>query len=357
VKKILFVSDAKSVHTRRWAEHFRDMGCDVHVASFRPEIISGVRVHLIGGPALGKMGYVLAPRQLRRLFKDLQPDLVHAQYVTSYGFLAAWAGLHPLVVTAWGTDVLISPRSSRIKRWLASYAVRHADAVTTVAEHMNPAVAELGVEVSSVVAVPFGVDTARFLLAPTVPRLPLRVICTRNFAPVYSVSTLVEAVAMCRARGIDLRLDLVGAGPLEAQLTRQAESLGLQEFVTFHGHVSHDRLANLLAAAHVFVSPALSDGNNVSLNEAMASGCFPICTAIAANEQWISDGDNGLLYVPGSAEALAECLGKVAADPSWIERVKIPNRRLTEARASWQAGVERMLGVYSTVQRDGGAAA
>ena len=136
MKRILFVSDAKSVHTRRWAEHFRDQGIQVHIASFRTESIEGVSVHLLPTFGLGRAGYLLAVPTLRRLAKHIQPDIIHAQYVTSYGFLAALAGLHPLVLTAWGTDVLISPLESRIMRWIASYAVRHADAVTTVARNI-----------------------------------------------------------------------------------------------------------------------------------------------------------------------------------------------------------------------------
>ena len=99
--RILYVSDAASVHTRRWAEAFRDAGADVHVASLRPARIDGVSVHLLPTFGLGKLGYLLCVPALRSLAQRLRPDVVHAQYVTSYGFLAAAAGLAPLVVTAW----------------------------------------------------------------------------------------------------------------------------------------------------------------------------------------------------------------------------------------------------------------
>ena len=116
--RILYIADAQSVHTRRWAEAFRDLGAQVHVASFRPAQIAGVEVHLLPTGGLGKAGYLLALPVLRRLAARVRPDVVHAQYVTSYGFLAAIAGLRPLVVTAWGSDVLVSPRESRLARAL-----------------------------------------------------------------------------------------------------------------------------------------------------------------------------------------------------------------------------------------------
>ncbi len=348
VARVLFVCDAASVHTRRWAEYFRDQGIEVHVASFRPATIEGVRVHVLGTSRLGRLGYFFAIPRLRALARRIRPDVIHAQYVTSYGFLAAAAGLRPLVVTAWGSDVLISPAQSRLLRWLASYAVRHADAVTTVAQHMNAAVAALGVPVARVNAVPFGVDTGHFMPLPgeRPQATPLRLICTRNFGPIYSVDTLVEALRQVRERGLALQVDLVGEGPLRSDLQAQVARCGLDDCVRFHGHVDHTRLAQLLAEAHLFVTPALSDGNNVSLNEAMACASFPIATDIPANAQWIEHGVNGLLYPAGDALRLGEAIEQAARDVAMRERAAGLNRHIVETRADWRVCVARMEETY-----------
>lgn len=348
MKTILFVSDALSVHTRRWAEQLRDDGLTVHVASFRDASIPGVQVHRLPTGGLGRAGYVLAVPSLMRLARRVRPDIVHAQYVTSYGFLAAMARVRPRVLTAWGTDVLLSPRESMLSRWLARRALCSADAVTTVAQHMNAAVTALGVPAERVVAIPFGVDSGRFRLPATPPPAPppLRVICTRNFAPVYAVDTLLDALALARGRGLEATLDLVGAGPLHDALVAQTQQLGLRDAVHFHGHVDHDRLAELLGRSHVFVTPARSDGNNVSLNEAMACGCFPIATDIPANTQWLRHGENGLLYPVGDAGALAACLERAAGDAALRARALVDNRRIVEQAADWATAVKRMKAVY-----------
>ena len=353
MKRILYVSDAISIHTRRWAEHFRDQGVDVHIASLRSETIAGTQVHVLPTFGLGRLGYFLAVYPLRRLAKRLAPDVVHAQYVTSYGFLAALAGLRPMVLTAWGTDVLISPKESRLMRWFASYAVRHADAVTTVAQHMNAAVASLGVPIEDVSTIPFGVDTQQFV-PPMVPRCvggPLRLICTRNFDAIYNVCTLITALHDLAAQGLTLQVDLVGDGPLRSELEAQVERAGLKSWVTFHGHVNQGRVSHLLAQANVFVTPALSDGNNVSLNEAMACACFPIATNIPANAQWIENGVNGLLYPPGDAARLAQCIFEAARDADWRVRAGATNRKIIESRADWRVCIERMSGIYARAMR------
>ena len=357
MKRLLLVSDAKTMHTRRWAEYFRDQGAEVHIASFRDAALPGIEVHVLPTGGLGRIGYFIAIPSLRRLARRLRPDVVHAQYVTSYGFVAAAAGLRPLVLTAWGTDVLVSPKESAVRRWLASYAVRHSDVVTTVAAHMNPAMAALGAPLADVSAVPFGVDLAQFT-APAGPRAEtdrVRVICTRNFAPVYRIDTLIDAVAALRDKGLALDLDLVGDGALREELSAQVARLGLTGSVSFHGFVEPARLAALLAAADVFVTPAISDGNNVSLNEAMACGCFPVATDIPANSQWIVDGENGLLYPPADVARLAEAIARAARDPK-LRRDAVPlNRRIVETRADWRVCVARMEESYArAIARAGG---
>ena len=352
--KILYVSDAASVHTRRWAEAFRDAGAQVHVASLRPAQIDGVSVHVLPTFGLGKLGYLMTVPALRSLGQRLRPDVVHAQYVTSYGFLAAAAGLAPLVVTAWGTDVLISPRQSRVARWLAGRALRAADRVTTVAEHMNAAVVALGAAPAKVLALPFGVDIELFR-PPEAPRAeppPLRVISTRNFGPVYSVATVIDAVGRARAAGLVLRLDLVGDGPLRGELEAQVRAAKLDDIVHFHGHVDAPELVRLLGLAHVFVSSALSDGNNVSLNEAMACGCYPIATDIPANAQWLRASNSGALFPPGDAVRLADCLEAAAGDADGRRVAARENRAIVERRADWRIGVRRMQGLYEDLMRE-----
>lgn len=349
--RILFVADAASIHTRRWLEHFRNRGDEVHVASFRAFELPGVTLHRLPTFGLGKLGYFYALLALPTIFAKVRPDLVHAHYLTSYGFLAAFAGLRPLVVTAWGSDALIAPRQSRLMRYFASYAVRHASAVTTLADHMNPAVAELGVPMEGVMATPFGVDTDFFRPEPAAaaPHNPLRLICTRNFDVIYDVGTLIRALGKVLARGRRLQVDLVGDGPQRQELVALTRQLGIDAHIKFHGHVEHRVLAGLLAGADIFVTPALSDGNNVSLNEAMACGCFPVATDIPANAQWVTHDKNGFLYPPGDVNRLAQVIEIALDNGAMRSSARVENRQIAETQADWRICARRMEAIYQGV--------
>jgi L-malate glycosyltransferase len=350
--KILLVSDAPTVHTRRWVEAWVARGIETHVASFRPYAFAGATTHLLRTAGLGKLGYFLGIPQLRRLLQRLRPDVVHVQHVTSYGFIAAMASQQPFMLTAWGSDILITPNESPILGRLVRYALRRAAIVTVVAEHMRLVALELGARADTLAVIPFGVNLEVFRFAPRVasPGQPLRIVCTRNMTPIYDVKSVVEAVHRLRQDWPSLQLRLAGDGPLRGELEGQVRSLGLDTAVRFLGRISHAQMAAELAEADLFVSPALSDGNNISLNEAMACGCYPVATRIVANEAWVTDGENGMLYQPGDASALAEALARaIAVRNVWPETAR-RNRAIVEARANWGECLDRTMELYRQLQ-------
>jgi glycosyltransferase involved in cell wall biosynthesis len=354
--KILFVADAGSIHTQRWLEYFHSRGDDVHVASFRPCDVPGVTLHLLSTSGMGKLGYFFALGALRKAYVKVRPDLVHAHHLTSYGFLAAIARLHPLIVTAWGSDALIAPRKSVLQRFFASFAVRHADVVTTLAEHMNSSVAKLGISEKKIIATPFGVDTNFFraqVLTDSVAR-PIKLICTRLFDKVYDVETLVRALDKVFSKGYRFEIDLTGDGPLKSRLVGLIRELQLDSYIRVHGFVGRQALADMLGRADIFVTPSLSDGNNVSLNEAMACGCFPIASNIPANVQWIKHGINGLLYPPGDVDTLARAIETAINNSALRGSARVVNRQIAETQVDWQICARRMEDLYQRlVERKG----
>jgi hypothetical protein len=107
VMRLVYLADAPYVHTRRVVEHFAGKGHEVHVISFRPAEIPSVTVHHVDGlERIGKARYLVHSRRVKSIVRDLQPDILHALHLTSYGFLAGLTGWQPSIVSVWGTDVL-----------------------------------------------------------------------------------------------------------------------------------------------------------------------------------------------------------------------------------------------------------
>lgn len=348
--RILLLGDARSIHIARWATGLSNRGIDIHVASLRPTDIAGVTVHPLRPIGRAKALYLSVIPGLRALVRRLRPHVVHAHYATSYGLLAALSGHQHIVITAWGSDTLIAPRRSVLLRILLRFSLSRAEAVTSMATHMNASLLGLGVQPQRLHVLPFGVEVDRFAAAAALDRREGSVICTRRFEPLYDVQCLVRAFAAARNYGYLRTLTLVGDGPLRSELETLVRSLGIEECVKFVGQLDHDALPSILGMQEVFVSPAWSDGNNISLNEAMAAGCFPIATEIPANTQWITQGVNGFVYPTGDVTALATLLRQIPAQRQLVEDARRLNLERVKRGADWQTALDRMCAIYDDVQ-------
>ena len=112
---------------------------------------------------------------------------------------------------------------------------------------------------------------------------------------------------MARAQVPGTKLVIAGTGSQHGKLQQIAQELNLGDAVQFVGHQSTARLAELLAAAHVYVSVPSSDSLSLSNLEAMAAGAFPIVSGLPSIEGWIAHGTTGLRVEPGSVAELANC--------------------------------------------------
>jgi glycosyltransferase involved in cell wall biosynthesis len=145
----------------------------------------------------------------------------------------------------------------------------------------------------------------------------LRVLSVGQLSERKGHPVLLQAVAAARARGADVRLTLVGDGPLREDLGRLAGALGIDGAVDLAGAIGHDRLADLYRAADAFCLASFAEGVPVVLMEAMASGLPVIATRVMGVPELVEDGVSGLLVAPGRPDAIADALVRLAqAGPS-----------------------------------------
>lgn len=349
--KICYLANAGSIHTQRWAQHFERRGNHVTVISFQPGVIDKIRVVQLGPiTSRRRLDMLLHLGRIRALVREIAPDILHAHYATSYGLCGALAGRHPLVITAWGSDVLITPEASWVYRQMVRFALSRADLVTSMAEHMTRHLEERGYAAADkIVTLPFGVDTAVFNPSQRIRPHgdePALVVSTRRLDTGLEVDTFIRAIPKVLNARPDTRFLVVGDGPLRPQLEQLAADLGVATCTEFRGHISQCRMPVLLGGADVFVSTAPSDGNNVSLNEAMACGAFPVVTDIPANRAWIAHGQNGLNFPPRDADQLAAAIIEALRRPEWRQGVMARNWAIVCAKASWSHSMAEMERYY-----------
>lgn len=298
--RICYLADAGSIHTKRWCDYFGSLGHEIHLVSFREGNVSGVKFHLLDGGKInvsgGNWSVLLQFRKLKKILREIQPDILHAHYATSYGTVGAMSGFHPYIITTLGTDVLISPKQSFVYRMILKYAFKRADWITAMADHMKDAIIELNVPENKVNTVMFGIDPKVFSRQNRVLDAEKFVITsTRNFEPIYNLDLLLDALKILNGKIPNLEINLIGDGSLRDELESKVVLYELKDSVRFLGKVSQSILAENLCRTNLFITTSLSDGNNVSLNEAMVCGAVSIATDIPANRFWMKNGVNGFL--------------------------------------------------------------
>lgn len=347
--RIATLGNAAVIHTQRWVETFRARGHEVELWSLEPGPAALGAHRLRHVPAPGLIRYPLAVPALRRALRAFRPDVVDAHYVPNYGLMGALAGVRPLAVTAWGSDLLLAGPRDPLQRLRARFVLRRAALVLADSENLAEAARALGARPDTVVPLPWGVDVGRFRAAPA--REPGLLLSTRMHEPVYDIPVLLEGLAPLMAVRADLRLVLTGDGSRRAALERLAARLLPADRCTFVGRVSAEEMAGWLGRADLFLSASRSDSTSVSLLEAMASGAVPVVSDIDGNREWVSEGDGARLFPAGDAAAVVRAVVRVLDDPEWAAAARARNRAVILARGDAAANMARVESLFEALAR------
>jgi rhamnosyl/mannosyltransferase len=194
--------------------------------------------------------------------------------------------------------------------------------------------------------IPFGIDLAR-LTAPAA--LPEKFAAPSRRPILLTVGRLVgykgHRYLIEAMQNVDATLWIVGSGPLENELRREAWRLGVAERVEFFGEVGDSELPALYQACDVFVLPSISanEAFGIVQVEAMACGKPVISCDLKSGVPWVNQHEvTGLVVPPCEAQSLASAIKRVADDPSEARRLGDAGRE----RALTQFTQQRMVDDY-----------
>jgi len=360
--RICYVADGASIHTQKWVNYFARKGHEVHLICWKlmPGYDENIHIHLLTrlAPRIWAVSRYLSALlwifQTRRFIKKIKPDIVDGHFITVYGFLAACSGFHPLVVTSWGSDVLIYPKRNFLFRSITKYALRKADLVAFNSEPARKELIELGTKPEKLVFFRHGVDTQQF--GPQgrdqqfkeqfgISGMPA-VISIRNLKPIYNVEMLINAIPLVLKRAPETKFVIAGDGEQRGALTNLANSLGFSDSIRFVGLLPHDELPRYLSSSDIYVSTSISDSSPVSLQEAMACGLAPVVTDLPANRDWIKNGENGFLVPINDIEMLANKIVYLIKNDQIREKFAKTNRQTIQEKAEYATEMAKMEKVY-----------
>jgi len=340
------------VHTQRWVRWFRSRGHEVRVWSLEPGPAELGAEPLPSAPLPGALRYPLAVPALRRALAAYGPNVIDAHFVPNYGLMGALTGRHPLVVSAWGSDLLAGGTADPLRAARARFVLSRADAIIADGDNLAAAARRLGGG-SHVHMIPWGIDVERYRLGAARERG--LILSTRMHEPVYDIPTVFRAARDVLGREPRARLAVAGAGSLTAELQALAAALLPPGRWSFIGRLDADAMADWLGRAEVYVSASRSDSTSVSLLEAMACGALPVVTDIEGNRSWVRDREGARTFPPGDAAVLATALTDTLADPVWAEAARRLNRERVERDGDASVNMMRIEQLFESLATVDGA--
>ncbi len=339
-------------------------GYDVHVAtrlSIHEERLNdlGFTVHSIGMNRSSRgLSDVFQLAELGWLYQKVRPDIAHHVAIKPviYGTMAAMAVPKTVVVNALaGLGFLFTgeagakSNAGRLVRTCMPWCLRGRRRHVIV---QNPTDAEFatrqGVAKESLNLIRgSGVDVDVFSPTPEPDGVPIAVMVARLLMD-KGVGELVEAARLLRARGVPLRIALVGApdpdNPASASQA-QVDAWVREGVVEWWGH--RDDIAQVWREAHIAVLPSYREGLPKSLLEAASSSRPLIATDVPGCRDVVKHESTGLLIAPKVVEPLAAALETLATSKARRLEYGANARKDVLAHFAESHIVKQTLDVYS----------
>ena len=282
-----------------------------------------------------------AVREARRW----HPDIVHAHFAVPTGPVALIASVFadiPYVLTVHLGDVPggVPEQTDHLFRLvgpLVSPVWHRAKAVTAVSRFVARLASKAyGIEP---IVVPNGV---RLIAASTVPvHARTRILMAGRLSIQKNPLLAIRALALIRE--MDWSLDVIGDGPLRADMEALARHEGIADRVTVHGWLSEAQVADRMSASDILLMTSLQEGLPMVAIEALQWGLAIVSSQVGGMHDVVKEGNNGFLCELHAA-SFAEKLRQLLAMPELLHAMRCASREKAA-----QFDLEKTVSTYESI--------
>ena len=348
---ICMFADERSLHTRRWVRGLREMGHRVDLITLikeKDDAVGGISLN-----AAGKWSYLTKIRKLKSLLRELNPDILHTHYASSYGFLASFVKHPRKILSVWGNDVIVFPYSNSLFKAMVRRSLRKTHYIIATSQFLVQSVKRLNSNIEKITVIPFGIDPARFDYHQRIPTSEIKIGIAKSLRPKYGVDVLIRAFCLLSKHYRNIELLIAGRGEFESKYKQLVKDLQLDERVKFLGFIDHDELPEFLYGLDIFAMPSVSDGESfgVAAVEASSTGLPVVATRVGGVPEVVMDNKTGFLVEPRNVEELADALKKLIIDSDLREKMGRAGRAYVKNNYRWESNLKEMSDLYMGVMR------
>lgn len=346
--RICYIANSASSHTVKWVDCFVNLGHEVHIISHSNIKIKGATVHYID---YSIKNFIFKVKEVHRVIKKINPDILHAHQANTCGLYAATYKSKKAVISAWGSDVLISPEKSFIMKKIVQYVLKNAAFITSDSFHMTKKIIELCGNEEKVFTFPMGIEDnlEGYKHEYDVNDATLRIISTRRLEQIYNIDIVIKGFYEALKENSKLSLTIAADGTEALKLKELVKALNIENKVNFTGRYDSNQLGNLLSEHDVFISIPKSDSTSVSLLESMYCGLFSVVCDLPANKEWIDNEYNGLIISQCNPDEVKKAILWCSLAKQHMKDVSQKNIDIIEDRALWKNNSKIVENIYKQI--------
>lgn len=334
-------------------------GCDVDlvVSSYKgapeTEVIDGIRVFRKGHWAVAN--FVL-PSLIKKMLKENKYDLLVEDINKIPFYTPLYSGDVPVVAIIphlFGTTVyretnpLIASYVYLAERLIPTvYKKAHFEVISpSTGEDLN----KRGVDSSRITNVYCGMNRERFQLQdPPLRDDPPMIVSWSRLRRYKSVDIALEAFAIIQKKIPEAKMFVMGRGPDEKRLRKLSSRMGLDDSVTFTGHLPWNELVQLLHKATVFLNPSPKEGWGLTVIEANCCGVPVVASNRPGLRDSVSDGNTGTLVPYGNPGAMADAALEIIQNHTKFDSYSAAAKQWSE-QFSWVKCADESLALFKKV--------
>lgn len=384
--RLLFVTDARSPISKNWIRYFIERGDEVFIASTFEWDVEGIPAERAAltpvafsaakkrtsAPSIASsrtlslrtkvrqwLGPVTIPAaafKLRAFIKKVQPDIVHAMRVPYEGMLTAEAirGLKTrpsFIVSIWGNDFTLHAPSTPLMKYYTRKVMRSVDGLHADVNRDVLLAREWGLSEEKPTLVAPGSGGIRgdvFYPPKELVKDPV-VINPRGVRPYVRNDMFFEAIPLALAKRPDAKFLCTGMQN-EPQALAWVKEFGIENAVELLPALPHEKMGEVFRGAQIVVSPSIHDGTPNTLIEAMACGCFPVAGDLESIREWITHGQNGLLFNANDPQSIADAILLGLEREDLRTEAAGLNANIISARAEYGANMKKVVEFYNLIK-------
>lgn len=369
--RILFVCFADSSHSQSWINLFSGVDADIRVfagpffvGGMYPPIPWSRPTYVLSEPQVdrgaktislfskSRLADVVSRRIVHRLSLDQRffvrsvskwkPDIVHALSLNPAAVFA-WEGLQKIpaslrpkfVASSWGSDIYLGKddpdERPKLEKMLENCDGFFGDCHRDIANALS-----LGLKSTAAFEKPVPVNGGidfRSLENGNHRQRNVILIPKAYESVANKTLPILEALEMLRDKLDGWEVHLLMAS---AEVRRYLATLSdrLKARCTCYSYLPNDQVSSLMRRSKVMIAPSISDGTPISLLEAMANGVLPIVSPVESIQEWITDGENGLLVNALFPDQIARAVERGLSDDVFAERASAINFAIVNTRAN-----------------------